>query len=220
MWELRFAEAGRRCGTEHADAARVLVLHGGTPRRGARDPAVPPGDGRRTACGPARPGRTRHRTRPALPLVEDALRANDTPLLAAALGPYAARHLDAHQWRHAVLKCLFTGVPVARWRISTVRAARGRGTGQHARAPTPPSAPPPAVPSPRPPPRPARPRGASRSWPGRPPGSESCAHLRPPHPHDVPDHRRLRGDVCRGCPCRGRARLLAGAAPHFCGFLL
>ncbi|NEA41027.1 EboA domain-containing protein, partial [Streptomyces sp. SID11385] len=49
----------------------------------------------------------------ALPLVEDALRTNDTHLVAAALGPYAARHLDAHAWRHAVLKCLFTGVPVA-----------------------------------------------------------------------------------------------------------
>ncbi|GAA3008220.1 hypothetical protein Sfulv_52170 [Streptomyces fulvorobeus] len=48
----------------------------------------------------------------ALPLVEDALRTNDTRLVAAAVGPYAAAHLDAHQWRHAVLKCLFTGVPV------------------------------------------------------------------------------------------------------------
>jgi hypothetical protein len=47
----------------------------------------------------------------ALPLVEDALRTNDTRLLAAAVGPYAARHLDPHHWRHAVLKCLFTGVP-------------------------------------------------------------------------------------------------------------
>jgi hypothetical protein len=48
----------------------------------------------------------------ALPLVEDALRTNDTRLVAAAVGPYAARHLDPHGWRHAVLKCLFTGVPV------------------------------------------------------------------------------------------------------------
>ncbi|MFF4544700.1 EboA domain-containing protein [Streptomyces sp. NPDC001406] len=35
-----------------------------------------------------------------------------TRLLVAALGPYAARHPDAHGWRQAVLKCLFTGVPV------------------------------------------------------------------------------------------------------------
>ena len=48
----------------------------------------------------------------ALPIVEDALRTNDTRLVAAALGPYAARHLDDHNWRHAILKCLFTGVPV------------------------------------------------------------------------------------------------------------
>jgi hypothetical protein len=48
-----------------------------------------------------------------LPLVRDALRTNDTRLVEAALGPYAARHLDAHAWRQAVLKVLFTGVPVA-----------------------------------------------------------------------------------------------------------
>ncbi|PXY27306.1 EboA domain-containing protein [Prauserella muralis] len=46
-------------------------------------------------------------------LVEDALRANDIGLVAAALGPFAAEHLDAHTWRHGVLKCLFVGVPVA-----------------------------------------------------------------------------------------------------------
>ncbi|MPY96882.1 MAG: hypothetical protein GEU97_02600 [Actinophytocola sp.] len=49
----------------------------------------------------------------ALDLVGDALRGNDTRLIAAALGPYAARHLDTHNWRHGVLKCLFTGVPLA-----------------------------------------------------------------------------------------------------------
>ncbi|GAA1211849.1 EboA domain-containing protein [Prauserella alba] len=49
----------------------------------------------------------------ALDLVGDALRGNDTRLIAAALGPYAAKHLDPHNWRHGVLKCLFTGVPLA-----------------------------------------------------------------------------------------------------------
>jgi hypothetical protein len=34
-------------------------------------------------------------------------------LVAAALGPFAAAHLDPHTWRHGVLKCLFTGVPLA-----------------------------------------------------------------------------------------------------------
>ncbi|NKQ29014.1 sugar phosphate isomerase, partial [Streptomyces galbus] len=27
VWELRLAEAGRRCGSRHADAVRVLLLH-------------------------------------------------------------------------------------------------------------------------------------------------------------------------------------------------
>ncbi|MEU1597377.1 EboA domain-containing protein [Streptomyces sp. NPDC005708] len=111
VWELRLAEAGRHCGSAHAEAARVLILHAaraGTDaltrvyRQGTADerravlnalPHLVPGPG-------------------ALPLVEDALRTNDTRLLAAAVGPYAARHLDAHPWRHAVLKCLFTGVSV------------------------------------------------------------------------------------------------------------
>jgi hypothetical protein len=111
VWELRLAEAGRRCGTEHADAARVLILcaaradavaltrvyqQGTAAERRAVLHALP-----HLVPGPD-----------ALPLVEDALRTNDTRLVAAAVGPYTARHLDPHQWRHAVLKCLFTGVPV------------------------------------------------------------------------------------------------------------
>jgi L-ribulose-5-phosphate 3-epimerase len=48
-----------------------------------------------------------------LEIVRDALRTNDTRLVAAALGPFAAAHLDDHGWRHGVLKCLFTGVPLA-----------------------------------------------------------------------------------------------------------
>jgi hypothetical protein len=42
----------------------------------------------------------------------DALRTNDPRLVAAAMGPHADR-LSAHEWRHGVLKCLFTGVPLA-----------------------------------------------------------------------------------------------------------
>jgi hypothetical protein len=49
----------------------------------------------------------------ALPLVHDALRTNDTRLIGAALGPYGAARLDAHAYRHGVLKCVFTGVPLA-----------------------------------------------------------------------------------------------------------
>ncbi|MGK5742198.1 EboA domain-containing protein [Micromonospora sp. URMC 103] len=48
----------------------------------------------------------------AVPLLHDAIRTNDTRLVAAALGPYA-RHLDPAAWRQAVLKCVFTGVPLA-----------------------------------------------------------------------------------------------------------
>jgi len=44
-------------------------------------------------------------------LLQDALRTNDTRLVAAALGP-AADVLDAETWRQAVLKCLFVGVPL------------------------------------------------------------------------------------------------------------
>ncbi|WP_055700641.1 EboA domain-containing protein [Streptomyces silaceus] len=110
-WELRFAEAARRCGPEHADDARVLLLHaanattdtltrvyaqGAAAERRAVLHALP-----HLVPGPE-----------AVPLVADALRTNDTRLVAAAVGPYAAAHLTPHDWRHAVLKCLFTGVPV------------------------------------------------------------------------------------------------------------
>jgi L-ribulose-5-phosphate 3-epimerase len=48
-----------------------------------------------------------------LPIVLDALRTNDTRIVGAALGPFAAAHLDRHAWRHGVLKFLFTGIPLA-----------------------------------------------------------------------------------------------------------
>ncbi|MGI5459464.1 EboA domain-containing protein [Streptomyces sp. CA-249302] len=112
IWELRLAEAGRRCGPEYADAARVLILHAARADTGAL--------GRVYFQGTAAERRAVLHALPhlvpgpdAVPLVEDALRTNDTRLLAAAVGPYAARHLAPHHWRHAVLKCLFTGVPVA-----------------------------------------------------------------------------------------------------------
>ncbi|MGW8067018.1 EboA domain-containing protein [Streptomyces ziwulingensis] len=129
VWELRLAEAGRRCGPAHADAARVLVLHAAHADSGtlARVYSQGTADERRAvlhALPHLVPGPE------ALPLVEDALRTNDTRLVAAALGPYAARHLDAHPWRHAVLKCLFTGVPVDE--IADL-ARRARGDAELAR---------------------------------------------------------------------------------------
>ncbi|MFJ2034168.1 EboA domain-containing protein [Streptosporangium sp. NPDC087985] len=49
----------------------------------------------------------------ALPLVRDALRANDPRLVAAALGPYGSAWLDDHAFRQGVLKCVFMSVPLA-----------------------------------------------------------------------------------------------------------
>ena len=47
-----------------------------------------------------------------VPLLEDALRTNDTRLVAAALGPYA-EHLDQTTWRQGVVKCVFMGIPLS-----------------------------------------------------------------------------------------------------------
>ncbi|MFI9028279.1 EboA domain-containing protein [Streptomyces sp. NPDC053560] len=141
VWEMRFASAGRWCVREepprHPDpeateAARVLILctaradgptvtrlyeHGTAAERRAVLLALP-----RLPLGTD--------GRAGLPLIEDALRTNDTRLVAAAVGPYAARHLDAHAWRHAVLKCLFTGVSVD---AVAGLAERSRGDGELAR---------------------------------------------------------------------------------------
>ncbi|MFG7946129.1 EboA domain-containing protein [Streptomyces cacaoi] len=117
---------------EAADAARILLLHAAGPdtealarlyAHGSADErravllALPHLDPQPSADG-------------ARALVEDALRANDTRLIAAALGPWSARHLDAHQWRHALLKCLFTGVPLSAVAGLEERAA---GDGELAR---------------------------------------------------------------------------------------
>ncbi|WP_063776791.1 EboA domain-containing protein [Streptomyces viridochromogenes] len=50
----------------------------------------------------------------ALPLVREALRGNDTTLIEAALGPYAAARLPDAEFRQAVLKCVFCGIPLDR----------------------------------------------------------------------------------------------------------
>ncbi|MBO0916164.1 EboA domain-containing protein [Streptomyces laculatispora] len=113
-WELRFAAAGRECGSsESAQVARVLLLRTARPDAAAVRRLYERGTGaERRAVLLALPhlGLTPEE---GVALVEDALRANDTGLVAAAVGPFAAAHLDAHAWRHAVLKCLFTGVPLA-----------------------------------------------------------------------------------------------------------
>ena len=64
-----------------------------------------------------------------LPLVRDALRTNDARLVAAAAGGhYAARMLPDADLAQAVLKCLFTGVPLA-----AVAAIPGRVSADLAR---------------------------------------------------------------------------------------
>ena len=47
-----------------------------------------------------------------LALTDDAIRTNDTRLIAAALGPYATEHLSDAAYDQAVLKCVFVGVPI------------------------------------------------------------------------------------------------------------
>lgn len=45
-----------------------------------------------------------------LRLTAEALRTNESGVVAAAVGPFAAAHLDQHSWRHAVLKLVFMGI--------------------------------------------------------------------------------------------------------------
>lgn len=48
-----------------------------------------------------------------VPLVEDALRTNDTRLIVAALGPYAFARFDDASLSQGILKCVFMGVPIS-----------------------------------------------------------------------------------------------------------
>lgn len=57
-----------------------------------------------------------------LDLAADALRTNDPSLVAAAVGPFGARYLDQHTWRHAILKLVFQGVSLAAASGLTARA--------------------------------------------------------------------------------------------------
>ncbi|MFD3540236.1 EboA domain-containing protein [Streptomyces sp. NPDC058662] len=127
-WELRFAAAGRHCGHEHAGIVRSLLLIEARPAPDALARLYHQGSAaERRAVLAALPHLV---TGPdALPLVHDALRTNDTRLVAAAVGPYAAAHLDQHSWRHAVLKCLFTQVS-----LDAVAGLRRRARGDTALA--------------------------------------------------------------------------------------
>jgi hypothetical protein len=61
-------------------------------------------------------------------VVDDAIRTNDTRIVAAALGPWATEHLDDAAYDQAVLKCVFIGVP-----ISPLDGLPGRVTPETAR---------------------------------------------------------------------------------------
>ncbi|MFJ2082004.1 EboA domain-containing protein [Micromonospora chokoriensis] len=116
-----FPAAGRRCGRGALpdapdwtadDAARVLLLTALPHDHAAYAESL-------YQHGDAAERRAVLRALPLLPieaagvpLLHDAIRTNDTRLVAAALGPYA-RHLDPAAWRQAVLKCVFSGVPLA-----------------------------------------------------------------------------------------------------------
>ncbi|WP_020521542.1 EboA domain-containing protein [Catelliglobosispora koreensis] len=108
-----FPAAGRRAGRDNADEARaalLLALSGeslakevaGLYHHGDNDekravlktlPSLDVGDG----C---------------VELLRDALRSNDSRLIAAALGPYS-RHLADAEWRQGVLKSVFMGLPLS-----------------------------------------------------------------------------------------------------------
>ncbi|MFF0123181.1 EboA domain-containing protein [Micromonospora arida] len=116
-----FPAVGRRCGRAALpdvpgwtadDAARVLLLNSLPGEHAAYAERL-------YQHGDAAERRAVLRALPLLPigadgvpLLHDAIRTNDTRLVAAALGPYA-RHLDQAAWRQAVLKCVFSGVPLA-----------------------------------------------------------------------------------------------------------
>lgn len=133
-WEADFAAAARHCRRgrhpELADATRILLLHAARPDIRTLTRLYSHGTAAERRAVLLALAHLEDVGPDALPLVEDALRTNDTRLVAAAVGPYAACHLDAHGWRQAVLKCLFTGVPldaVAEW------PARARGDAELAR---------------------------------------------------------------------------------------
>lgn len=61
-------------------------------------------------------------------LTSEALRTNESSLVAAGAGPFAAAYLDQHSWRHAVLKLVFMGIS-----LSTVTDLQERADGELAR---------------------------------------------------------------------------------------
>ena len=109
------------------DAGRALLLTA-LPLRG---PALAAEAGLLYRCGDAAEKRAVLRALPWLDLgdggvelLHDAIRSNDPRLVAAALGPYAAR-LAGPMWRQAVLKCVFMDIP-----LSQVSGLAARADGE------------------------------------------------------------------------------------------
>jgi L-ribulose-5-phosphate 3-epimerase len=92
----RLLTAVRLTGAELAEEARVVYRYGDNDEKRAVLLALD-----RLDVGPE-----------CVDLLRDALRSNDTRLVQAALGPYA-RHLPDADWRHAVLKSVFMGLPLS-----------------------------------------------------------------------------------------------------------
>ncbi|WP_218783357.1 EboA domain-containing protein, partial [Streptomyces sp. BR123] len=145
--DRRFPAAGRDhgrgplpgwAGWTVEDAVRTLLLRALT-RYGTTGAALAAEAADRYAQGDAAERRGVLRALPFLPvgdravhLTDDAVRTNDNRLIAAALGPYARAHLDQYRWRQAVLKCLFTGIPLAR--VSGLNERRDAELARMARA--------------------------------------------------------------------------------------
>lgn len=123
-----FAAAGRRCGRSPLpdmpgwtadEAARALLLHALSTSYAADPDKLAARVEDLYRHGDAAEKRAVLKALPLLPigeqtvpLLHDAIRTNDSRLVAAALGP-CARHLDQAMWRQAVLKCVFMDVPLS-----------------------------------------------------------------------------------------------------------
>jgi hypothetical protein len=101
---VQMASAGRKVGRANAEMARIRLLQSFqlSPQTLTELYRYGDNDEKRAIL----------RACPAPDLLRDALRSNDSRLVAAALGPGTAQLADA-EWRQAVLKAVFMGLPLA-----------------------------------------------------------------------------------------------------------
>lgn len=100
----QLAAAGRRVGRANAETARIRLLQSFQLSPQTLSDLYRYGDNDEK--------RAILRACPQPELLRDALRSNDSRLVAAALGPGAAQLADA-EWRQGVLKAVFMGLPLA-----------------------------------------------------------------------------------------------------------